>query len=99
MKLKDMVSLEANNNECVVLKVKEGQEMNLICLGCFSGNETMFRLTKGKDVTCTVFRNNDKTLSWHWGESGFTLVSEDVNKMGRMIQSCIEKDFGIQCML
>lgn len=33
MKLKDMVELVANNDDCVVLKVKDGQEMNLISLG------------------------------------------------------------------
>lgn len=46
MKLKDMVELVANNDDCVVLKVKDGQEMNLISLGCFNGDEAMMRLTK-----------------------------------------------------
>ena len=36
MKLKDMVELLSNNDACVVLKVKDGQEMNLISLGCFN---------------------------------------------------------------
>ena len=38
MKLKDMVELLSNNDACVVLKVKDGQEMNLISLGCFNGD-------------------------------------------------------------
>lgn len=49
MKLKDMVELLSNNDACVVLKVKDGQEMNLISLGCFNGDEAMMRLTKGRD--------------------------------------------------
>lgn len=49
MKLKDMVELLSNNDACVVLKVKDGQEMNLISLGCFNGDEVMMRLTKGRD--------------------------------------------------
>ena len=97
MKLKDMVELAANNDECVVLKVKEGQEFNLISLGCFNGDETMFRLTKGKDVTCTVFRQGGKSFSWHWGISGYALVSDQVSRMGKLIQNCIQKDFGIRC--
>ena len=60
MKLKDMVELLSNNDACVVLKVKDGQEMNLISLGCFNGDEVMMRLTKGRDVTCTLFRKNGK---------------------------------------
>lgn len=97
MKLKDIVELAANNDDCVVLKVKDGQEMNLISLGCFNGNETMMRLTKGRDVTCTLFRQGGKSFSWYWGISGYTLVSDQVSRMGRLIQDCIEKDFGIRC--
>ena len=63
MKLKDMVELLSNNDACVVLKVKDGQEMNLISLGCFNGDEVMMRLTKGRDVTCTLFRKNGKSFS------------------------------------
>lgn len=76
MKLKDMVELLSNNDACVVLKVKDGQEMNLLSLGCFNGDEVMMRLTKGRDVTCTLFRKNGKSFSWHWGASGFTLVTD-----------------------
>lgn len=35
MKLKDMVELLSNNDACVVLKVKDGQEMTSSQLGCF----------------------------------------------------------------
>ena len=97
MKLKDMVELLSNNDACVVLKVKDGQEMNLISLGCFNGDEVMMPLTKGRDVTCTLFRKNGKSFSWHWGASGFTLVTDQVWRMGQLIQSCIENDFGIKC--
>lgn len=97
MKLKDITEVAINNSECVVLKVKPGHEIDLIALGYFSGNETMFRLTKGSTVTCTVFYNNGRSFSWHWGFGGYTLVSDDTDKMGRMIQNTIEQDFGILC--
>lgn len=97
LKLKDLVEVAVNNRECVVLKVKGGRKMDLISLGCFDGDETMIRLTKGDTVTCTVFRKNGRTLSWHWGFGSRTLVSPQVETMGRMIQSCIEQDFGICC--
>lgn len=99
MKLKDMVEIAANNSECVVLKVKDGQEMNLICLGCFLGDESMMRLTKGSTVTCTVFRRGGKSFSWNWGSGGHTLVTNQVEKMGRLIQRCIEDDFDIKCQM
>lgn len=97
LKLKDLVEVAVNNRECVVLKVKEGHEIDLISLGCFDGDETMLRLTKGRDVTCTVFRKSGKSFSWHWGFGGYTLVSPQVEAMGRMIQNCIEHGFGIKC--
>lgn len=99
MKLKDIVDVVVNNDACVVLKVKEGQEMNLISLGCFNGNEVMMRLTKGQDVTCTVFLSDGRSYSWNWGLHGYTLVSSDMWEKGRLIQSCIEKDFGIKCKM
>lgn len=99
MKLKAIVEVFADNADCVVLKVKDGHEMDLIALGCFNGNETMFRLTKGKTVTCTVFYRDGKSFSWHWGYGGYTLVSPETERKGQLIQSCIENDFGIRCKM
>lgn len=99
MRLCDITEVAANNNECVVLKVKEGHEMDLIALGCFDGNETMFRLTKGRTVTCTVFWKDGSSFSWHWGYAGYTLVSPNMDMKGRMIQRCIEQEFHIKCKM
>lgn len=95
-KLCYLVDIIENNEDCVVLKVKDNKEMELIKLGYFDGNERLIRLTKGKNHTCTIFYNdNRKSLSWNWGESGFTLVSDNVTKMGELIESCITDDFDI----
>lgn len=94
MKLSEMVEIVVNNNECVVLKVKENQTFNLITLGCFNGNETILRLTKGRDHTCTVWEG-EKNYSWHWGERGYTLVSDNLSKKGHLIERTIEDDFEI----
>ncbi len=94
-RLYDLVELLENNAECVVLKVKDNSRMQLICLGCFNGNETMFRLTKGSNHTCTVFHTNGHTCSWEWGISGYTLVSDSIKKCGILIEQCITNDFGI----
>jgi hypothetical protein len=95
--LYDLTTLDCNNDNCVILNVKENTEIDLIRLGCFNGDETMFRLTKGNKVTCTVFTKNDKHYSWYWGD-GYTLVSDALWKRGQMIQKCIEKDYGIKCL-
>lgn len=67
--LKDIVEVAMNNSECVVLKVKEGHEVDLISLGCFDGDETMFRLTKGETVTCTVFKKRERPFPGSGGEA------------------------------
>lgn len=97
MRLKNFTELVANNDDCVVLKVKENHEMDLILLGVFDGDENMFRLTKGRGVTCTVWRKNGKSYSWYWG-NGYTLVSDSMRKKGELIQNCIEQDYGIKCL-
>ena len=94
MKLCQLVDVVVNNEACVVLKVKEGKEMDLIALGCFDGNETMLRLTKGKVHTATIFGGKEP-FSWHWGSGGYTIVSEKTKQCGQLIQGCIEEDFGI----
>ena len=75
-KLYDLVELLENNDECVILKVKDNMQMQLICLGCFNGNETMFRLTKGDNHTCTIFSNTGKSFSWQWGISCLLYTSD-----------------------
>ena len=93
-KLSELVTVEVNNEKCVVLKVKEGKAMELITLGCFDGNETMFRITKGDNHTATVWRG-EKTFSWEWGYSGYTLVSDKVKEEQRTICHCIRDELGI----
>lgn len=94
-KLCYLVDIIENNEECVILQVKENKKIDLIKLGCFDGNEELMRLTKGKNHTCTIFKTNDKPFSWEWGESGYTLVSEKTTTMGKLIEECITEDFDI----
>lgn len=93
-KLVNYVKIVENNEECVILEVV-CSPLDLIRLGCFNGNEKMFRLTKGDNHTCTVWKENGDNYSWWWGCGGHTLVSDQMTKMGNLIQECIEQDFEI----
>lgn len=95
-KLFEITELVSNTKDAVVLKVKPNSEMDLICLGCFNGDETMLRLTKGEDVTCTVWTKNGSHYSWHWGTHGYTLVSDSMEQRGLMILETIEHGFDIR---
>lgn len=92
-KLCELVKIVENNMDCVILEVT-GSMLDLIKLGCFNGDEKLIRLTKGDNHTCTVW-TKEKNYSWHWGIGGHTLVSNQMEKKGRMIQECIERDFEI----
>ena len=65
-KLCDLVEIEENNENCVILKIKENAKLDLIKLGCFEGNETMIRITKGADNRFTIF-TNESSYSWYYG--------------------------------
>ena len=93
-KLVDLVKIVDNNRDCVILEVA-GSMLDMIRLGCFNGDETMMRLTKGADHTCTVWTKEGKNYSWSWGRSGHTLVSDAMSQRGKLIQQCIEQDFEI----
>lgn len=75
-KLWDITEVVTDNKECVVFKVKEGSEMDLISLGCFDGDETMFRITKKGDHTFTIWTVGNRHFSWYWGLRGHTIVAE-----------------------
>jgi hypothetical protein len=95
-KLKDLVTVGVNNEDCVILNVKPDATLDLIRQDCFNGDEVMLRLTKGKQHVCTVWYGDDfKHYSWVWGKKGYTLVTERLKKLGNLIQSCIQDDFHI----
>lgn len=93
-KLVDSVKVVENNEDCVILEVI-GKPIDMIKLGCFNGDETMIRLTKGDKHTCTVWTKNGNHYSWHWGLSGHSLVSDQMNKQRKLIVECITKDLRI----
>lgn len=93
-RLSELVKIVEDNDDCVILEVK-GEKLDLIKLGCFNGDEKMFRLTKGKNHTCTVWTKNGKYYSWEWDIDSYICTTREMDKKGELIQECIEKDFRI----
>lgn len=95
LKLCNLVNIVENNKNCVVLKIKDNAKLDLIRLGYFNGNEDIIRLTKGKNHTCTIIEKDSKNYNWQWGDGGYTLVSDEMNQKGKLIEQCIVEDFDI----
>ncbi|WP_157796120.1 hypothetical protein [Thomasclavelia cocleata] len=92
-KLCELVTIEENNENCVVLKVKPNKRLELIKLGCFNGNEVIFVLTKGDDETIRIIEDSKKSYSW----DRHTLVVDNMNVKRQLITECIIRDMDIYC--
>lgn len=84
-KLNDLVELVDNNDACVVLKVKEGSQLDMILLGCMNGDENMIRLAKDSEDTITIFHKDGSHYSW----ARNTVVVECMRVRRRMIERCV----------
>ena len=96
-RLCELVDIVTNNEACVVFKPKEGTRMDLISLGCFKGNEELIRMTKGRTPEITIFYEDGKTDSYHFGEGSTTVISGSYLQQREMIRECAILDFGIVC--
>lgn len=86
MKLNQLMVITANTDECVILEFKPGiTKRDKILSGLFDGNEEMIRVTKGRDQYYTVFKDDGSHWGWHCGDSGFTLVSSNVDELRKLI--------------
>ncbi len=96
-RLCELVDVVTNNEACVVFKPKNGTRMDLISLGCFKGNEELIRMTKGRTPEITIFYEDGKNSSYHFGEGSTTVISGSYLDQREMIRECAILDFGIVC--
>lgn len=94
-KLTKIVDILNNDEDTVILKVKDNKKIDLLTIGCFGGNEDMIVISKHtkfqnepafrvvyKDGTTFSFTNN-------------TLVSSNIKAMKQIIVQTVVFDFGI----
>ena len=96
-RLCELVDIAVNNEACVVFKPKKDTRMDLIALGCFRGDEEIIRMTKGRTPEITVFYQDGKSFSYHFGEGSTTVISDNMQKQREMVRACAILDFGIVC--
>ena len=88
MVLADMMNMTGLNDECVLFEFKKSvTAKDKIMTGLFDGKETMIRVTRSEYRDYTVFYDNGKCFHWHYGPDGYTLVSNRVRQLQRMIDA------------
>lgn len=92
-KLCELVMIEENNENCVVLKTKKEEKLELIKLGCFNGKEDIIIMNKGKDQTIRIIEDSQNDYSW----SKNTLVVDNMSKKRCLINQCVTQDMDIYC--
>ena len=95
-RLAQLCDVVENDENVVILAVKEGTKpFDLIRLG-FTGTETMFRMTKERENTSvTIFKEDEKPFSMSMGSRGTTVVSEGMRIARNLIVEAVHLDFGI----
>ena len=97
-KLTPFVTVTANNEDCVILRVKPGSNKSLVELGYFFGDETQFRITK---TVATSFRQQAEVNITVWQGADFREFSNvyvsgchDIRWIDILLD-CVCVDFGI----
>ena len=85
--LKECVNLEELNNEFCLLSVKPNMEMNLIKVGCFSGNEKLIRYSFDRNNTIRIWRCNDEDYAWTIN----TMVTDEMKQKRWKIKELVEQ--------
>lgn len=91
-KVLELVSVD---NEKVVIKVNAKDPLTVAMNPEFSSDMAYITVTRGNNHTLTVIKEDGKTWSINWGNSGTTLCSDGVNKMKWRVVDFIQKECGI----
>lgn len=92
MNLCQVVDVIENNNNVVVLMVKENMRLALASLKGFDGTESIIRVAKGNPLKISVY---SKMHLMAWVDGCDMPVSRRYAAMGKAIRECLEVDFGI----
>ena len=90
-KLVDVIEIVENNNDYILLEVT-GDRKQCILTGVLNGNEELIKVTKGKNHTLTIYFKDGKNFSYSFGESGYTLISDNEERRKRAIVNCIKRE-------
>ena len=92
-KLSNLVKIVENTVEYVLLEILPQSKLELMKLG-FGGDEEYIRVAKGAQKVCTIWRK-DSYITFDWGNKGYTVLSEGLQRQQQLIVACLTGDLDI----
>ena len=80
------------NSDKIILKVLAKDSLTVAKHPYVSAEWDYITVTRGKEHVLTVIKNEGSTFNFHWGESGYTLISEGLKKLKLAVIDYLEKE-------
>ena len=93
--LSDIFEIEEYDYNRVILKVKADTPLKVAKYPFVSGEWEYITVTRGKDHILTVIKKDGTTFDFHWGYSGYTLISENLELLKANVVHFIENENAI----
>lgn len=88
--MKDYLEITKNDNELVILKVKELTNLQIAQKPCFDSSMDYITITRGRTQVLTVISKEGGTFSFCWGDGGYTLISGNLEELKRVVLRFLE---------
>jgi hypothetical protein len=85
-----MFNVVANDETQVVLKVTVKDNLQIALNPYIQSDYDYITVTKGPNHTLTVIKKDGTTFSFVWGVGGFTLISDNLERLRKEVVKFIE---------
>lgn len=88
--LEKIFELEQATPKQVILKVKRVNNLTIAMFPFIQSTYDYITVTRGEDHILTVIKKDGTTFSFHWGNNGHTLISENTERLKTNVCDFIE---------
>lgn len=88
--LDSIFELESVDTTQVILKVNANNSLKVAKYPFVSTDYDYITVTRGKKHLLTVIKKNGTTFSFHWGEGGYTLISDELELLKHNVMAFID---------
>lgn len=88
--MKDYLEIVENNDNSVVIKVKDLTNLQIARKPCFNSSMDYITITRGGKQVLTIIKKDGTTSSFHWGDGGYTLISDNLEELKRVVLRFLE---------